>query len=230
MATTGTTTFHPAASSLMLVAFGRIGIRPAAITAQHLVDAENEANLVQAMLANKQPNLWTSQLTSTTLVASTAAYTLAASTVALQAVYISTTSGSTTTDRVIWPVSATEYAALPNKATEGVPTTYWYNRQVTPEITLWPVPDDATTYTLKIRAMTQIEDVSLKSGANLQMPYRWLDVFVAELAYRLAVHYAPDREAAREKDAAKAWAAAATEDKENVPLIFSLSGMGAYYS
>lgn len=228
MSTSGTTAYNPAASNLMLTAFGRIGIRRTEITAQHMADAETEGNLVQVKLSNLQPNLWTSTLLSTTLVEGTAAYAMPTSTIAIQVAYLTTTVSGVSTDRLIWPYSNFEYSAIPSKTQEGPPTAYWYNRLQTPEIVLWPVPDDAATYTLKVRCVTQIEDVSLKSGTQLQLPYRWLDVFVADLAHRLSRIYAPNLEAARKADAAEAWANAAVEDQERVPLYLGLN-TASYY-
>lgn len=228
MATTGTTNFGPAASNTTLTAFARIGIKRTEITAQHMADAEQEANLVQVKLANLQPNLWTSTLLSTTLVEGTATYTLPASTIAIQACYLTTASGGSSTDRIMWPYSVFEYSAIPDKTQEGPPTAYWYNRLSTPEITMWPVPDGNATYTLNLRTVNQIEDVSLKSGANLDLPYRWLDVFVAELAYRLSRIYAPDKEVLRKADAQEAWSNAAFEDQERVPIYMSMS-TGTYF-
>ena len=202
----------------MLTAFGRIGIRRTEITAQHLADAENEANLVQVKLANKQPNLWTDELYEQTLTAGTATYTLSARLIAIQAAYLTTTSGDVSVDRIIWPYSTFEYAAIPDKTQDGPPTSYWYNRQITPQISLWPVPDDSATYALKLRVCRQIQDVSLVSGTTLDLPYRWLDVFVADLAHRLSRIYAQDKEMIRKADADEAWATAATEDQERVPL------------
>jgi len=226
MTSTGTTAYNPAASNLTMTAFGRIGIRRTEITPQHLADAENEANLTQVKLANRQPNLWTSALISTSMISGTATYELPASTIAIQAAYLSTTSGGVSTDRVVWPYSTFEYSAIPDKTQSGPPTSYWYNRQITPEITMWPVPDDSATYTLNLRVVRQIEDVSLASGATLDLPYRWLDVYVSELAYRLARIYAPDREAMRKADAAEAWADAAIEDQEDVPIYLQPSTDG----
>jgi len=228
MAASGTYAYGPAASNLMLTAFGRIGIRRTEITAQHLADAENEANLLQVSLANKQPNLWTDELYTQTLTASTATYTLDARLIAIQAAYITTTADSVSTDLIIWPYSTFEYAAIPDKTQEGAPTSYWYNRQITPQITFWPVPDDNATYTLNLRVCRQIQDVSLTSGTTLDLPYRWLDVFVADLAHRLSRIYAPDKEMARKADAQEAWASAATEDQEDVPMMLGLSMYGYF--
>ena len=228
MASSGTYAYGPAASNLMLTAFGRLGIRRTEITAQHLADAENEANLLQVNLSNKQPNLWTDELYTQTLTESTATYTLNSRLIAIQAAYLTTTSGGVSTDRLLWPYSTFEYSAIPDKTQEGPPTAYWYNRQITPEMTLWPVPDGDATYTLKMRVCRQIQDVSMTSGATLDLPYRWLDVYVADLAHRLSRIYAPALEQARKADAADAWANAATEDQERVPLYFSMSMQGYY--
>lgn len=207
----------------MLTAFGRIGIRRTELTAQHMADAENEANLVQVKLANRQPNLWTDELYSVSLIEGTATYTLNARLIAIQAAYLTTTSGGTSTDRLVFPYSTFEYAAVPDKTQQGVPTAYWYNRQITPQITMWPVPDGNATYTLRLRVCRQIQDVNLKNGTTLDLPYRWLDVFVADLAHRLSRIYAPDKEQMRKADAEEAWANAATEDQERVPLYIAAS-------
>jgi hypothetical protein len=74
----------------------------------------------------------------------------------------------------------------------------------------------------------QIQDVTLPGGVTLDLPYRWLDVFVSELAYRLARIYAADKEAARKVDAAEAWVNAATEDQERVPIYIGMN-MDGYY-
>lgn len=218
MAASGTYAYNPAASNLMLTAFGRIGIRRTEITAQHLADAENEANLLQVNLANKQPNLWTDELYTQALTASDADYTLNARLIAIQAAYLTTTVDGVSTDRILWPLSTFEYAAIPDKTQEGPPTSYWYQRLATPVIFMWPVPDDAATYTLKLRVCRQIQDVALTSGTTLDLPYRWLDVYVADLAHRLSRIYTPDKEAMRKQDSIDAWANAATEDQERVPL------------
>jgi hypothetical protein len=131
-------------------------------------------------------------------------------------------------DRIIWPLSTFEFASLPDKTQEGPPTSYWYQRTITPSIKLWPVPDDAATYTLKLRVCRQIQDVGLASGTTLDLPYRWLDVFVADLAYRLSRLYAPDKEAMRKADSAEAWVNAATEDQERVPLYLNCNTSGYY--
>lgn len=228
MATTGTFAFNPATSGLMLSAFARIGIRRTQVTSEHMADADVESNLVQVDMANRQPNLWTDELYEIPLIQGTATYALPARMIAIQAAYISIDSNGVTTDRILWPLSTFEYASLPDKTTQAPPTSYWYNRQITPEITLWQVPDHTDTYTLKLRILHQIEDASLVGGTTLEMPYRFLDVFVAKLAHRLARIYAPDKEALRKADADEAWMVAATQDQEDVPMYIA-PGLNGYY-
>jgi hypothetical protein len=227
MTSTSTYNFNPAASNLMLTAFGRCGIRRSALTPEHFADAYNEANLIQVMLSSRQPNLWTDELYEVELEEGVDTYVLPARMIAIQAAYITLDDGSgSPTDRIIWPYSVFEWSAIPNKEQQGPSSAYWYNRQITPEIKLWPVPDQDGVYTLKLRICRQIQDVSLKGSKTLDLPYRWLDVWVAEMAYRMARIYAPDREDKRKTEAAEAWANAATEDQEQVPLYLAPSMSG----
>lgn len=180
---------------------------------------------MQVEFSNRQPNLWTDELYTQALTAGTATYTLPARMVAIQAAYLTIDSG-TSTDQILWPLSTFEYAAMPNKTQESVPNSYWYNRQITPQITLWPVPDSSATYTLNLRILHQIQDASLVGGATLDLPFRWLDAWVSALAARLADLYPDPLIKAKGPGAIqdlwtkaeRAWAIAATEDQERVPL------------
>ena len=221
MATTSTYAFNPAASNLTLSAFARIGIRRTEITAQHMADAEQESNLIQVEISNRLPNLFANELYTQALTASTATYTLPSRMLAFQAAYLTTTSGGVSTDRLIFPFSAYEYAAIADKTQEGPPTTYYLNTIVPPEITFWPVPDDNATYTFKARILRQLQDASLRNGYTADVPYRCLDTWVAKLAHRLARIYAPDKEQLRKADADEAWAVFATTDQEQVPLYIN---------
>ncbi len=229
MASSGTYDYNASAANLTLVAFSRIGIRRTEITSQHMTDAANEANLVQVQMANRQPNLWTDELYQVPLVAGQATYDLPARMIAIQNAYITIDYGNgTATDRVIWPLSVFEYSSVPDKNQQGVSTSYWYNRQIVPQISLWPVPDSSANYTLNFRICSQIQDAVLPGGVTLNMPYRWLDAFVAELAYRMARIYAPDKEVMRKQDAKEATDWALQEDQENVPT-YVIPTLAGYY-
>lgn len=218
MATTGTTAFTPSIADILMNAFARIQLRRTELTQQHLIDGQNEANLVQVEFANRQPNLWTSNLFTVALTPGTATYTLPADMICFSAVYIRTTTSTTTIDQLLFPLSSYEYSAITNKSKQGRPTQYWFDRQIIPEITLWLVPDDIEDYTLYIRYLKQIEDAALAEGTTPQIPYRWNDAFVSALAARLAQIYKPEMVASLDAKAERAWQIAAREDTEDVPM------------
>lgn len=228
MTTSGTYAFDPSIADLTLNAFGRIGIRRAELTQQHMADAAVESNLVQVELSNLQPNLFSAELYTINLSQGTSAYTLPARMISPMAVYLTTTQSGVSTDRILTPISTYEWAALPDKTTQAPSTTYWYQRNNPPIINLWPVPDGAATYVLNLRILSQIEDTKLSNGTTLDVPYRWLDVFTAKLAHRLARIYAPQLEDKRALDAEKAWEIAAKEDIEYTPM-FIYPTLSHYY-
>jgi hypothetical protein len=228
VATSNTYAFSPAASDLVLNAYSRIQLRATELLTEHLTRAEQEFNLLMVEWSNRQVNLWTSQLGSLSLVSGTSTYTLPEEMVTILIAYISTDDGAgNVQDRVITPLSTTDYASLPNKLTEAYPTSYWFNRQIDPTITMWPVPDDGGPYTLKYRYVRQVQDVIVPRGIQIDAPYRLLDAAVSGLAYRLAMHFKPELKEDRLKDYDRAWAIAATQDTENVNF-YIIPGLSSY--
>ena len=228
MTSSGTYNFSVSNADAILSAFGRLGMRRTSLLTEHLLDAQREANFLMAEFSNRQPNLWTSELQSIALVPGTATYTLPAYTIMILAAYIRfVNTGSTTQDRIIWPVSTTEYASYPNKSQQGFPTVFWFDRQIIPQITLWYVPDNTFTYTLYLQAVNQLQDVNLPNGETPNIPYRWIDVFIAGLAYRLARIYKPEQEAIRKSDYDMAWSIGSTQDVENTSFYIR-PGLEAY--
>lgn len=226
MAPSGTTTFNLSNASIAVAAYARLQIRRSALLAEHMADAYTEFNLMLSSISNLQPNLWKVDLVSVPLIAGQATYSVSASTVMILDAYISY--GSPNTDRLIFPVSRTEYASYPNKTSQGVPSVFWFDRLLSPTVTLWLVPDSTSSYTLNYYRCSQVQDANLPSGETPDVPYRWLDALVAGLAHRLARIWKPELEAQRAADAEKAWSIAATQDVENVGMTLS-PGIGSYY-
>lgn len=240
MATTSTYDYNPATSNLLLTALGRALIRREMITTQVLADAQNEINLLQSSWSNVQPMLWTDELYSVTLSPGQQSITLPARLIAIQSAYLTTqyNGSDASQDRIIWALSNFEYSAVPNKTQQGAPTSYWMNRQVQPEIFFWPVPDASATYIFNTRIVSQIQDASLPGGSNLNLPFRFLDAWVAEMAARMAAIYpdpivkafGPGGVANLEMKAKAAFDRAITQDSENVPLFIGPGdGMSAYF-
>jgi len=225
----GTYTFNPSAGDIIITAFQRIGIRPTSILQTHLQQAVMELNLLQSKLSNLQPNLWDVDLQTLPLIQGTATYSVPAETVMITNAYVRTGSGVSTVDRLIFPISQTEYAAVPNKLVQAPPNQFWFNRLILPTITFYPVPDGNGPYTLFYYRVRQIQDATLPNGFQMEVPYRWLDALAAGLAHRLAAVFAPQLEQIRKMDADEAWRIAATQDTENVPFYIS-PGLQSYFN
>ncbi len=223
MASSGTYAFSPSVGNLALSAYSRIQIRRPALLPEHMADAYLETNYMMSSWSNMAPNLWTVDLVTQTLTVGTATYSVDAKTVMILDAYITIDSQ----DRLIFPISRTEYASYVNKTDQGTPSVFWYNRILSPTITLWLVPDDSTV-TLNYYRCTQNQDANLQSGETPAIPFRFIDAMVAGLAHRLARIYAPALEKQREMDADKALAIAQTQDIENVPVSIQPQLQGYY--
>lgn len=226
MTTSGTYTFDPAGGSLILSAFARIGVRRTSILQEHMQDGRLELNYLLVEASNKQPNLWTVDLVEVPLVDGTATYTLDQNTIDILDAYIRI-SEDPPIDRMIFPLSRTDYASISAKEQEAPPTSFWFNKIIPPTITLWPVPN-TDDYTLKFYRVRQIQDAGLANAQTVEVPYRFLDWIVAGLAHRLSRIYAPTMEPQRKADAMEAWQFASVEDTEWTPLYVT-PGLSSYY-
>lgn len=226
MATSETYTFNPSLGEITLYAFNLIGVRPASILQEHLQSARMATNMMLASWANKGVNLWAVDLQTQTLLQGISTYNVDPTTVCILDAYVTTPSGSSSIDRLILPVSRSEYAAYPNKTQQGFPTTFWFDRLVAPTITLWPVPDGSSTTQLKYYRMRRIQDANLQNGENVEIPYLWLEAFATGLAARLAVAWKPEAAVALKAFADEAYDTAADQNVETAQQYISpqLSG------
>lgn len=190
MSTSGTYTFNPSLGELTVYAYQLIGIRPTALLQEHLDAARLATNMMFTRWSNQGVNLWQVELVTTPLVQGTATYSVDASTVTMLDAYIEY--GSPAIDRIILPVSRTEYASYPNKTQQGFPTTFWFDRLLSPTVTLWPVPDGTQTY-LKYYRVIRIQDANMNGTEQVDIPPIWLEAMAYGLAERLAQIWSPDK-------------------------------------
>ena len=237
MASSGTYDFSISNGEAVLAAYERIRVFPTSVVAKHMATARRELNFLFSEASNKQVNLWKVDLVTVDLVAGQETYDVQPRTVMILDAWITAgqSSAVSANDLYITPVSRTEYASFSNKATAGRPTCYWFDRLISPTITLWPVPDQNDTYTMSYYRCVQMEDANLSGGETPDVPYLWLDWLVAGLAHRLSRVYGPDSlqealllEKARKADADAAWTIAATQNVENVPLTLQPQISGYY--
>lgn len=217
--------FQPSLGEIVLNAFSRIQVRPTEITPSHMFQARMSANLILSEFSNRQPNLWEVDLQTMPLTQGVETYSVPAPTVMILDLYLRVGD----IDRYLWPVSRTEYASYSNKTQQGTPTVYWYDRLISQNITFYPVPDGSGPYTAKFYSVRQTQDADVSNGLNVEVPYRWLEVYCAGMAWKLSELYAPQLEDKLFARYERAWTIAATQDTENVGLTI-MPGLGGYYS
>ena len=192
MTTSGTYAFNPSLGELTLFAYNLAGVRNTALVQEHMEAARMASNLMLANWSNKGVNLWAVDLVTVPLVAGQSTYNVDGNTVMMLDAYMVIDNGVTDPiDRIILPISRTEYASYPNKDQEGFTTVFWFDRLIAPTVTLWPVPDGNSAQFLKYYRVRRIQDSSLQGGQNVEVPYLWLDAFAYGLASRLAQIWNP---------------------------------------
>jgi len=194
MATSGTYNFSPSLGELTLYAYNLAGLRNTSLMQEHMESARMATNLMLANWANRGVNLWAVDLITVPLVAGQSTYDVDPNTVVMLDAYMEIDNGSgQPIDRVIMPISRTEYASYPNKEQQGFTTVFWFDRLISPTVTLWPVPDGYSAQYLKYYRVRQIQDANLQNGQNVEIPYLWLEAFAYGLASRLAVIWSPEK-------------------------------------
>ena len=192
MTTSGTYDFDPSLGELVLYAYNLIGIRNTSLTQEHMESARIAANMMLVNWSNNGVNLWTVEKVTVPLVAGQATYSIDTNTVVMLDTYIRIDNGnSDPIDRIILPISRTEYASYPNKQQQGFPTVYWQDRLINGTVTIWPVPDGFSAQYLVYYKTRQVQDSDFSNGQNVEIPYFWLEAFADGLAYRLSRVWAP---------------------------------------
>lgn len=222
MTTSGTYTFNPSLGELTLYAFNLCGLRNTSLVQEHYESARMATNLMLSRWSNQGVNLWAVDLVTTPLVTGQSTYSVDPSTVMILDAYIVNSGAGANTDRIIMPISRTEYASYPNKDQQGFPTVYWFDRLLTPTVTVWPVPNTTQGPTeLKYYRVRQLQDASLSNGQTVDIPYRWMEAFATGLASRLAIIWAPALAAGLKQLADEAYGIAAAQDTEYAPMYIS---------
>jgi len=134
-------------------------------------------------------------------------------------------------DRIMMPISRTDWAAIPNKTQAGgFPTSYWFDRTTpVPTVNIWQPPDGTLVQELHYFRMRQLQDADPQGTQTPDIPYRFEEALCAELAYMLAIKWLPDRAEALLSYSKEVWAEAASEDRERVTLNV-LPMAGGYWS
>jgi len=229
MTTSGTYLFNPSLGEMTLYAYNLAGLRNTSILQEHMTTARMASNTMLSRWSNQGVNLWKVDLVTVPLVQGQATYNVDPKTVMILDAYMEIDNGSgQPIDRIIMPVSRTEYASYPNKEQEGFTTTYWFDRLLAPTVTLWPVPDGTSAQYLKYYRVVQIQDSNFSSGQTIDIPYLWMEAFADGLAYRLARIWNPQMAPGLKALADESYAIAAAQNTEYVQQYISPQIIGYY--
>lgn len=219
MTTSGTTAFNLDLVEIAEECFERCGAEMRA--GYDLRTFRRSMNLLLTEWANRGVNLWTLEQGTIPLVAGTATYNLPADTVDLVEHVTRTGTGSSQQDINLTRISVSTYATIPNKTSTGRPLQVWIERLNTPRLTVWPVPDNSTPYTIVYWRLRRIQDAG--EGVNTpDLPFRFLPALIAGCTYHLALKIsgALERIPMLKAQYDEAWDLASSEDREKAAVRF----------
>mgnify|MGYP003637820240 CR=1 FL=1 len=185
MTLSGTKVFELDVTEYIEEAFERCGLE--ARSGYDIRTAKRSLNLLLAEWANRGLNRWTIQQTAITVVQGTGDYNLDPDTIDLLSVVLRRDG----VDYGLERVSRDAYLNIPTKTTQSRPSQFYVDRQITPILRLWPVPENSTDVVLFDR-LVRMDDAATPAD-TLQMPFRFYPALAAGLAYYIAIKRAPDR-------------------------------------
>jgi hypothetical protein len=189
-----------------------------------LKTARRSLNLMTLEWQNRGLNLFTIDSGTLAVTAGTETYTMPADTIDLIEHQIRTGTGVNQTDTALERISVSTYAQQTNKNTQGRPTQIYVQRLPTEtRVTLWPVPDATTTYTILYFRLKGIDGLSAGVGSSVSsVPPRFVPALVSGLAYYIAMKKpeAAQRVAALKQEYEFQFQLAAGEDEERASVRF----------
>jgi len=185
MTVSGSTDFELDVSDYIEEAYERCGLE--LNTGYDLHTARRSLNLMLADWANRGLNQWTIKQRTVSLVENDGEYDLGADVIDVLGVSLRRSD----TDYSMERISRDEFLAIPTKGTAGRPTQFFLDRQITPNLKIWPKPENSTDI-IVYDALTRIDDAD--SAINtMNVPFRFYPCLAAGLAYYLSIKRAPDR-------------------------------------
>ena len=185
MATSGSTDFELDVSDYIEEAFERCGLEVR--TGYDLQTARRSLNLLFADWANRGLNQWTIAQRTQTVTSSTGTYDLGEDVIDVLSMVVRRDNNDLSMERI----SRDTYLSIPSKTTTGRPTQFFIDRQITPQIKVWPLPENSTDI-LVFDCLTRNQEADTFTN-TIEVPFRFYPCLAAGLAYYLAIKKAPDR-------------------------------------
>ena len=138
MAVSGSANFELDVTEYIEEAFERCGLEVR--TGYDLKTAKRSLNLLLADWANRGLNQWTITQRTQALTQGTSEYSLSADVIDILSVVVRRDG----TDFSLLRLSRDEFLTIPDKTTQGRPNQFFLDRQVTPNLKIWQVPENST--------------------------------------------------------------------------------------
>jgi hypothetical protein len=226
--TSGTYAFAPSMGECVLYAYGLCQVRRTALTQQHFVDARMATNLLLGIWSADGVNLWQVDLQTFPLIQGVSTYQVPSNTIVVLDTYYTISNGTINTDRIMLPISRSEYATYPNKKQQGGPTVFWFDRLLSPTITIWPVPNGQQS-SLSYYRLRQTQDANFTNGTEVEIPYYFLAAYCYGLGAMLAETWNPARAPSLQLKADKFWGIASRQNIETANTYIAPT-VNSYYS
>ena len=189
MATSNSRDFELDVAEYVEEAFERCGLQLR--TGYDLKTAQRSLNLMLAEWANRGLNQWTVVQHTETLVKGQTDYSLPEGAIDVLGLAYRTINNGSNSDIIIQPIGRNEYLQVPDKSTQGQPSQYFIDKQISPKIQIWPTSNNNND-SLVFNYLRRIEDADY--GPNtMQVPFRFYPCLAAGLAYYLSIKRAPER-------------------------------------
>jgi hypothetical protein len=185
MALSSSTNFELDVAEYIEEAFERCGLE--AKTGYDLQTARRSMNIMLAEWANRGLNQWTIEQRTQALTADDADYSLGTDVIDILSAVVRRSG----TDFSMSRVSRDIFTNIPVKTTTGRPTQYFLDRQITPNLKIYPTPENSTDV-IVYDALTRIQDADTQVN-TMEVPFRFYPCLTAGLAYYIAMKRAPDR-------------------------------------
>ena len=185
MTTSSSTDFNLDVAEYIEEAFERCGLE--AKTGYDLQTARRSMNIMLAEWANRGLNQWTIEQRTQALTANDSEYSLGTDIINILSVVVRRSG----TDFSMTRISRDTFINLPNKTSTSRPTQYFLDRQITPNLKLYPTPENSTDV-IVYDALTRMQDADTQVN-TLEIPFRFIPCLTAGLAYYVAMKRAPDR-------------------------------------
>lgn len=206
MTTSGSKNFELDVSEYIEEAFERCGLEVR--TGYDLKTARRSLNLLLADWANRGLNQWTIKQRSLTVAQADGEYDLGTDVIDVLSVVIRRAG----TDYSLERLSRDDFLTIPNKSTQGRPSQFFLDRQLNPNLKIWPIPENSTDV-IYYDALTRIDDADDYTN-TMDMPFRFYPCLAAGLAYYIALKRAPNRVQMLKAIYEEEFERAATEDRD----------------